>query len=313
MNSTIRIGPLGLKGIVGVASCVIGLAIVYFGSGVDTDTPKSSASAIANPPDVGQRQRPVRAMNLALGNMVFFAHDLGFSVSNAKDGIVDSSKVAARIENQLQDIRELYRQEVTKNPSLAGGLTLQFNIASSGEVSQVRELSSRINDGDFKKAIFAEVSKWSFAEIVDENLTVACPLLFVHEGMDITTLVRWEKYLGNLDDKPALARAPVMNMPIPQAKVIETPAPAKIAPPTPEKKALSAGATPVGKEFQIKYPTSLRQYPNFTSTSLVTFTIGTKVSVLSKQGDWFEVRSSSNGPTGFIRKEFVTPVEVARK
>ena len=307
MNRTTRIWPLGLTGIVGVGSCVIGLAIVYFGSGVDTDTPKSSASAIANPPDVGQRQRPVRAMNLALGNMVFFAHELGFSVSTAKDGVVDTSKIAARIENQLQDIRELYRQEVSKNPSLAGGMILQFNIAPSGEVSQVRELSSRINDIDFKKAIFAEVSKWSFAEIVDENLTVACPLLFVHEGMDITTLVRWEKYLGNLDDKPALARAPQ------QVKVIETPATTKTAPSTPEKKALSAPATPVGKEFQIKYPTSLRQYPNFTSTSLVTFTTGTKVSVLSKQGDWLEVRSFSNGPTGFIRKEFVTPVEVARK
>jgi hypothetical protein len=307
MNSTIRIWPLGLTGIVGVGSCVIGLAIVYFGSGVDTDTPKSSASSIANPADVGQRQRPVRAMNLALGNMVFFAHELGFSVSTAKDGVVDTSKIAARIENQLQDIRELYRQEVSKNPSLAGGMILQFNIAPSGEVSQVRELSSRINDGDFKKAIFAAVFKWSFAEIVDENLTVACPLLFVHEGMDITTLVRWEKYLGNLDDKPALARAPQ------QVKVIETPATTKTAPSTPEKKALSAPATPVGKEFQIKYPTSLRQYPNFTSTSLVTFTTGTKVSVLSKQGDWLEVRSSGNGPTGFIRKEFVTPVEVARK
>ena len=307
MNRTTRIWPLGLTGIVGVGSCVIGLAIVYFGSGVDTDTPKSSASAIANPADVGQRQRPVRAMNLALGNMVFFAHELGFSVSTAKDGVVDTSKIAARIENQLQDIRELYRQEVSKNPSLAGGMILQFNIAPSGEVSQVRELSSRINDGDFKKAIFAAVFKWSFAEIVDENLTVACPLLFVHEGMDITTLVRWEKYLGNLDDKPALARAPQ------QVKVIETPATTKTAPSTPEKKALSAPATPVGKEFQIKYPTSLRQYPNFTSTSLVTFTTGTKVSVLSKQGDWLEVRSSGNGPTGFIRKEFVTPVEVARK
>ena len=307
MNRTTRIWPLGLTGIVGVTSCVIGLAIVYFGSGVDTDTPKSSASASANPADVGQRQRPVRAMNLALGNMVFFAHELGFSVSTAKDGVVDTSKIAARIENQLQDIRELYRQEVSKNPSLAGGMILQFNIAPSGEVSQVRELSSRINDGDFKKAIFAAVFKWSFAEIVDENLTVACPLLFVHEGMDITTLVRWEKYLGNLDDKPALARAPQ------QVKVIETPATTKTAPSTPEKKALSAPATPVGKEFQIKYPTSLRQYPNFTSTSLVTFTTGTKVSVLSKQGDWLEVRSSGNGPTGFIRKEFVTPVEVARK
>jgi hypothetical protein len=35
--------------------------------------------------------------------------------------------------------------------------------------------------------------------------------------------------------------------------------------------------------------------------------------VLNKQGDWLEVRSTNNGPTGFIRKEFVVPVDVARK
>jgi len=315
-NSTIRLGPLGLKGIVGVMSCAIGLVVVYFGFGVGTESPKREASASVSPAALDQRQKPIRAMNVALGNMVFLAQDLGFSVRNAKNGVTDASKISARIESQLQGIRELYRQEVANNPTLAGGMILQFNVAPSGEISQVQELSSRLNDSDFKRAILAEVSRWSFADIVDDNLTVACPLLFVHEGMDITTLVQWEKFLGNFGDKAAMSRPAANLAPTQQAKATESPATAagatKTALLTSEKKGPTAGAKEA-KEFQIKYPTALRKYPNFTSDSLVTFTTGTKVSVLNKQGDWLEVRSTNGGPTGFIRKEFVVPVEVAHK
>jgi hypothetical protein len=315
-NGTIRLGPLGLKGIVGVMSCAIGLVVVYFGFGVGTESPKREASASVSPAALDQRQKPIRAMNVALGNMVFLAQDLGFSVRNAKNGVTDASKISARIESQLQGIRELYRQEVANNPTLAGGMILQFNVAPSGEISQVQELSSRLNDSDFKRAILAEVSRWSFADIVDDNLTVACPLLFVHEGMDITTLVRWEKFLGNFGDKAAMSRPAANPAPTQQAKATESPATAagatKTALLTSEKKGPTAGAKEA-KEFQIKYPTALRKYPNFTSDSLVTFTTGTKVSVLNKQGDWLEVRSTNGGPTGFIRKEFVVPVEVAHK
>jgi Bacterial SH3 domain len=317
MNSTIRLGPLGLKGIVGVVSCAIGLVVVYFGFGVGTESSKKEASASVSPAALDQRQKPIRAMNIALGNMVFLAQDLGFSVRNAKDSVADANKISARIESQLQGIRALYRQEVAKNPTLAGGMILQFNIAPSGEISQVRELSSRLNDSDFKRAILAEVSMWSFAEIVDDNLTVACPLLFVHEGMDITTLVRWEKFLGNFGDKAAMGRPTANPAPTQQAKATESPATAagatKTASVNPEKKGPTAGAAKEAKEFQIKYPTALRKYPNFNSDSLVTFTTGTKVSVLDKQGEWLEVRSTNNGPTGFIRKEFIVPVEVTRE
>jgi hypothetical protein len=35
--------------------------------------------------------------------------------------------------------------------------------------------------------------------------------------------------------------------------------------------------------------------------------------VLRRQGDWLEVRSRAEGPTGFIRKEFVTPMQLAHQ
>jgi len=305
-----------LKGIVGIFASMVGLGIVYFGLGVGTESPKKEASARANSPSLAQSQKPVRAMNLALGDMVFLALDLGFSVINAKQDAIEPSKIAARVESQLQGIRAIYRQESAKNSSLVGAVILQFNIVPSGEVMQVKELSSRLNDSEFKRAVLAETSKWSFAEIVSENLMVTCPLLFVREGMDITTLIRWEKSLGNFADRAA-PRLAVSGLSAPQAKLPQPNVPAanvaNSASAPPEKTKPASPAKSEGREFQIKYATALRTDPNFTAASVTTLTIGTRVIVTRKQGDWLEVRAIHNGPSGFIRKEFVTPVEVVRQ
>lgn len=291
---------VGIRGTVGIIGCVIGLAVVYFGYGIGRGSFKKDAAVETVPGETRLvRKRPVRAMNLALGNMVYFARDLGYLAKTSKGEPADMGKIAARIESALKEVRELYRQEIAKNPALAGSLTLTFNVDSSGEVTQVRELTSRFQDSGFKNAVVAEVSKWSFADIVTENLKVVCPLLFVQEGMDITTLVDWEKSLDSQLAKPSLVRTGVEMNQIPATTLAKT----TVAP----------SAKPTGREFQIKYATSLRREPNFSATTLTTFTIGTKVTVLGKQGDWLEVRATDNGPVGFIRKEFVAPIDVAHQ
>lgn len=300
-----------MKTIIGVIFGLVILGVAYFRLETSNQSPKKEAVASAKP--MAQAQKPVQAMNMALGDMVFLAQDLGFSITNHKDFPPESGKITLRLESHLQRVRELYRQETAKNPNLIGSVLLQFNISPSGEVSQIKELSSRVNDVDFKKAIIAEVSKWSFAEVVSENLTVTCPLLFVREGMDITTLVLWEKSLASIGELPAQSRhAAADGIPTPQAK-----APAAIvAPPAAvvnEKTQLQSAIKADATEFQIKYPTLLRKDPNFSSNSLMTFTIGTKVTMLKRYGDWLEVRAGNTGPTGFIRKEFVKPVELAHQ
>ena len=66
-----------------------------------------------------------------------------------------------------------------------------------------------------------------------------------------------------------------------------------------------------GQEVRIKYATLLRKEPNFSAPVLTTFTIGTKLTVINRSSDWLEVKSHHNGPSGYIRKEFAIPVEVA--
>ena len=291
-----NLGGLTLRSAGGIAGVLVILIVVYFRFGVGTELPKKQAAASAPIGAQMHAQKPVKAMNMALGDMVFLAQDLGFTIKTAKDAAIENGKVVVRIENHLQKIRELYRQESVKNPALAGSLFLQFNISPSGEVHQVKEIWSRLQDGEFKNAIVAEVGKWSFANVVAENLTITCPLLFVREGMDITTLVRWEKSLANPGDKPT-----------PIQSVGATTTVAKVKPePIPAQKTAA-------NEYQIKYPTQLRKDPNFSSASLTMFSAGTRVTIEKRAGDWLEVRGAADGPKGFIRKEFIKPIEVAGK
>jgi len=295
--------PVGLQRAAGAFAAAVGLAVVYFGLGIGTEGAKKEASARIDPAPSAQQRKPVHTMNLALGDMVFLAQDLGFSAAGPKGAIDEPNKIAARIEGQLQGIRELYRQEAAKNASLVGAMIVQLDVALSGEVTRVKEVSSRLGDEEFKKSVLGEASKWSFSEIVGEALTVTCPLLFVREGMDITTLVRWEKSLSGLADKGA---AP--NPKSAGAGAASVKAPDK----GPGDKTALAAAKMEGREFRIKYATVLRAQPSFTAAPITTFTIGTRVAVLARQGDWLEVRSRPEGPTGFIRKEFVAPLDVAR-
>ena len=184
-------GRGNIRRAVAITSCVLGVALIFFAFSVgikaSKKTPPVDRHAAGAQP---ARKRPARAWNVALGNVVVVAPELGLSVKPAKDAAPEQSKVAARIESQLQSLRELYRQESEKNPGLMGSMTLQFVVEPSGEITKVKEVYSRLANSDFKKAVIAEVSQWSFREVIGNGATIQCPLLLVREGMDITTLVQ---------------------------------------------------------------------------------------------------------------------------
>ena len=197
-----------------------------------------------------------------------------------------------------------------------GGMLLQLTVSPSGDVTNVKELVSRIADGEFKKAVLAEASKWTFPEIITDSTTITCPILFVREGMDITTIVQWEKTLGQFSEKSAIAK---MNAQVTQQS--QAPEGLKRSEPVAKTAAVSnkakAEQNPEVKSlpriFQIKHPTTIRQEPNFASASVGKFTAGTRVTVIATSGDWVEVRADDASLSGFIRKEFVTPVELSQK
>jgi hypothetical protein len=289
-----------------LASCAFGAVLILLASQMDSDPEEESSGKASS---IETKKKTTRSWNIALGNVVVVAPDLGFNAKVLKDGRVEESRIAARLESQLQGLREFYREESEGDPSLMGAMMLQLSVNSSGEVTHVKELVSRIADTEFKQAVLAEVFKWTFPEIIAETTTINCPLLFVREGMDITTVVQWEKTLGQFTEKSAIAK--MNGQAAQESQVAEakkrTPVVAKTASASSKVKAeQNSEPKSFSRLYQIKHPTAVRAEPNFGSTSVGKFTAGTKVTVITASGDWVEVRADDTGLNGFIRKEFVT-------
>ena len=300
--------------VIALASCALGAGLILFVSQMGSnpeDQPAEKKSSIE-----AKKKKTPRSWNIALGNVVVVAPELGFNAKVLKGGWVEESRIAARLESQLQGLREFYREQSEHDPSLMGGMLLQLSVNASGEVTHVKELVSRITDIEFKKAVLAELSKWTFPEMISETTTINCPLLFVREGMDITTLVQWEKNLGQFTDKSVIAKMSAQTAQESQAAEAKkrAAAVAKAAPaPTKVKAEQHSEPKSFPRPYQIKHPTAVRTEPNFGATSVGKFTAGTKVTVIAATGDWVEVRADDAGLAGFIRKEFVAPIELTQK
>ena len=222
-TSSTNVRRLGAKGFaVAFASCAFGLVLMILVFGLGSNSQRDSMPEGKNSPAKENLKKIQPAWNIALGNVVVIAPDLGFSVKGPKNAKIELSRINGRIEAQLLPVRELYRLESDRNSNLMGGLFLQLTLGSAGEVAGVKELGWRITDGDFRKAVVAEVAKWDFQDTAPEGTTINCPLLFVREGMEITTLVRWEKTLGLFEERTAVNDD--ANRPVPETKpAVNTP------------------------------------------------------------------------------------------
>ena len=306
----------GRRAVIALASCVLGAALILMASQMGSKSVDKTSTTEEESSAKVQKKKTQRAWNIALGNVVVVAQDLGLNARALKGGQVEEAKIAARLESQLLGLRDFYRQESERESTLMGGMLLQLTVSPSGDVTNVKELVTRITDGEFKKAVLAEASKWTFPEIITDGTTITCPILFVREGMDITTIVQWEKTLGQFSEKSAIAK---INAQVTQQS--QAPEGLKRSEPVAKTAAVSnkakAEQNPEAKSlpriFQIKHPTTIRQEPNFASASVGKFTAGTRVTVIATSGDWVEVRADDTGLSGFIRKEFVTPVELTQK
>jgi hypothetical protein len=297
--------------VIALAGCAFGFGLIIVGLGVGSSSKERVTSAVKE-----ESSRKLPTWNIALGDLVILARDMGFDVQAGKDALIDEAKIAGRIESQLQTLRDLYRQEISKNSALMGGVVLQLSINSSGEVTKVREIASRIGDNDFRKAVIAAASTWSFDQVLSQESTITCPLLFVREGMDITTLIQWEKNLSQAGDKPALAKLKLDIEQAPQITAIRTPSvrqtSSKEIAVGPQPGQLPKAQSPAeGTLYQMKYTTVIREEPNYSAAAVARFTTGTKVILLGQSGDWYEVRYDG-GPRGFLRKEFIAPADSAK-
>jgi periplasmic protein TonB len=72
----------------------------------------------------------------------------------------------------------LYGRALREKPELAGKLVLEFTIAPTGEITNVRVVSSELNDPELEKKIVARVRQIRFKPADVEPLTVSKPIDF---------------------------------------------------------------------------------------------------------------------------------------
>ena len=296
----------GRRLVIALASCVFGAALILLASQMGSKSSEQTGSTDEDSFAKSQKKKSQRAWNIALGNVVVVAQDLGLNAKTMKGGQVEEAKIAARLESQLQGLRDFYRQESEREATLMGGMLLQLTVNPSGNVTHVKELVSRIMDGEFKKAVLAEAFKWTFPEIITDSTTITCPILFVREGMDITTIVQWEKTLGQFSPTAGTNAQLIQQSQSPEGLKRNEPV-VRTATVSKAKVEQNAEAKSLTRMYQVKHPTAVRAEPNFESPALGKFTSGTRVTVIATRGDWVEVRADDGSLAGFIRKEFVTP------
>jgi hypothetical protein len=203
LTSSPRFGS-GLKRVpiaVVISLASLGLIAVAFATVRKPETAQSDTAAAEN-----RQAKSSTPWNVALGNVVVFAPELGFKTASPDNAEIEPARLAARIESQLTDLRRRYREQSESDPTLLGAITLRLTIGNSGLVEDVAILSAQLQDGDFRKAVADEAAKWHFREIAPEGTVIECPLLFVREGMDIATVQSWEKALRGLREQEVPAK-----------------------------------------------------------------------------------------------------------
>ncbi|MGH7774672.1 MAG: AgmX/PglI C-terminal domain-containing protein [Candidatus Binatia bacterium] len=315
---------LGTRPVVVFAACgfVVGLVLLGYGTGAKYDNSHDSSPKSTRPESAGEKPQP--RSSPALGNVVIMASEVGFSVSGLRESNGQEAKISKRIENQLFGLRKIYQQEVDKSQTLVGSILLELAVSPSGNIAHVKELASRLTDNDFKKVVLAEVYKWKFPEIGPEPVRINLPLLFVREGMDLITLIEWEKAFGSSKEKGSLLRSAGERGQEYKAPRNATQSLA-LAEPKPSGAGVNQKPDPSGQQpkrlatktvvgvYELRSPARVRKEPRFASPSLASVPAGTKVTVVAVRGDWLEIRSEEGGLPGFIPKEFATLVDGAQE
>jgi len=286
--------------------CLVSLVTLFLTAYQQNLETKAVETATVNP------KSQVLSASQALGHLVVSPRELGFKVQ----GFNDEDRLLKWLDVQLLNVRQLYRREAETKKDLMGTLFLELTVDSSGVVTRVNDVGSRIQDHEFRKAVVEETYKWKFPEFGSEPVKITYPLVFVRERMDLNTVLQWEQALGILKKENE-----------PQAKEEEPKdhAAEKHSPQPIREKALSSRGRSETNHGQSKAEklsgvwtetvssTPIRNQPRFALKPVDTLPPGTRIQVAPVKGGWLEIRYRDGKASGFIRKEYAAATEVSNR
>lgn len=210
---------------------------------------------------------------------------------------------------QLAQLHHIYAGWAATDEEAAGSMLLKLQVDSAGKVVRIEPLRSRLSSGDFAKVVFEEIRQWSFPVPAAQPIEITMPLLFVPKDLDANTVVQWERRARDSQAEQKIATL------VHGSSIAAGAGPNGIST-KPEvghqvsnaiaKKTISPKPSlPIVKTTQA---VALRQQPRFAAEPVHEIDAETELNLLERKGDWLKVRMADAGAVGFVRKEYLTPV-----
>ena len=219
----------------------------------------------------------------------------------------------------LARLHRTYSTWYQSDEELMGSLHLKLKIDALGNVVSLHPETSYLANASFSDAVMAEVRNWKFPKGVLDGAEITVPLLFVPKGMDPSTAVQWERNIRRTEEQekipivlPIVSNSPVSretkhaSKPVPPAA--DAPQREKIQASSLRRQEPQAEKEDLGA-FKTKQSVTLREKPRFSSKSIYEVDRDTELTVLANDGDWLKVRLATANSVGFVRKEFVAPID----
>jgi hypothetical protein len=240
-------------------------------------------------------------------------------------GAADPSRSLDILEQQvlsfLPQLQEVYERERAQDPGIMGSLDVSLTIESGGGVSDLRFPLKRVSSEKLTSSVFDRMQAWTFPPAADQ-VQLRFTLLFVPPGLDQVSILAWEKQLGSraVIDRDGESRVVMAAAPTPVKKPSPTvsprPRPVETArvPARPVETArvparpVETARVPISGWYRVTSPTLLHTAPRASSEVVAQLRTGTRVRVVGLlDGEWLEIRSISNRPPGFLRREDAKP------
>jgi hypothetical protein len=257
------------------------------------------------------------ARPVSTGSAVLAVDTFGLSIQ-AKSNSASTREVLEQVAvEHLARLHRTYSRWADTNGDLMGSLLLKLTVDATGKVVDVDPLASHVTNTNFTKTVMDDVRKWKFPKAGVEAAEITVPLLFVPKGMDPDTVVQWERKVRSAQEgeTPAADLRVATKAPI-SAVGERTPTALPSAPPAVQPSAAKLPtvhiAKPKTEEVLIAVKTNrsvaIRENPRFSAKTVHEVDEDTQLSIVETKGDWLKVKIADAGFIGFVRKEFVSPI-----
>ncbi|WAS92423.1 AgmX/PglI C-terminal domain-containing protein [Nannocystis punicea] len=99
--------------------------------------------------------------------------------ARAGGGSLDKDEIRKVVKAHIQEIRACYNEGLTRKPTMAGKLTVDFEIAGGGEVSSSEiQQGSTLADAKVESCVATTVQTWKFPAPSGGSVQVSYPFEF---------------------------------------------------------------------------------------------------------------------------------------